>query len=92
MGTDSFLIHANSEDIYADLAKDVKKRFNTSIYEGERPLLIGKNKKKIGLMTGELNGKIRKEFVVLRPKMYSYLTDDDCVDNKVKGTKKCVIK
>ena len=43
-------------------------------------------------MTSELNGKIRKEFVVLRPKMYSYLTDDGSVDNKAKGTKKCVIK
>ena len=33
-----------------------------------------------------------KEFVVLRAKTYSYLTDDDSEDEKAKGTKKCVIK
>ena len=30
--------------------------------------------------------------VALRPKTYSYLTDDCKEDKKVKGTKKCVIK
>ena len=24
--------------------------------------------------------------------MYGYVTDDECVDKKAKGTKKCVIK
>ena len=33
-----------------------------------------------------------KEFVDLRLRMYSYLTDDGCVDKKAKGTKKFVIK
>ena len=32
------------------------------------------------------------EFVALRPKTYSYLTDDCEEDKKAKGTKKCVIK
>ena len=31
------------------------------------------------------------EFVALRPKTYSYLTDDCEEDKKAKGTKKCVI-
>ena len=43
-------------------------------------------------MKGELGGKIMKEFLVLIPKMYSYLTYDDCVDKQEKDTKKCVIK
>ena len=33
-----------------------------------------------------------KEFVALRLKMYSYLTDDGYIDKKVKSTKKCVGK
>ena len=33
-----------------------------------------------------------KEFIGLRPKCYSYLTDDGDVDKKAKGTKKCIIK
>ena len=40
----------------------------------------------------ELGGKINTEFVSLRPKTYSYLTDDWKEDKKAKGTKKCVIK
>ena len=47
-------------------------------------------KKVIGLMKDELGGKIRTEFIALRPK--TYLTDDCKEDKKVKGTKRCVIK
>ena len=49
-------------------------------------------KKKIGLMKDELGGKIMTEFGALRPKTYSYLTDDCEEYKKAKGTKKCVIK
>ena len=57
-----------------------------------RPLPTGKNKKVIGLMKDELGGKIITEFVTLRPKTYSFLTDDGKEDKKAKGTKKCIIK
>ena len=57
-----------------------------------RPLPTGKNKKIIGLMKHELGGKIITEFVTLRPKTYSFLTDDGKENKKAKGTKKCVIK
>ena len=50
------------------------------------------NKKLIGMMKDELGGKIMKEFLGLRPKCYSYLTDDGKIDKQAKGTKKCVIK
>ena len=53
---------------------------------------MSENKKKIGFMKNELGGRIMKEFIGLRPKCYSYLTDDGNVDKKAKGTKKCVIK
>ena len=52
----------------------------------------GKNKKVIGLMKDELGGKIITEFVALRPKTYSYLTDDCKEDKNAKGKRKCVIK
>ena len=57
-----------------------------------RPLQTGKNKKVIGLMKDELGEKIITEFVTLRPKTYSFLTDDGKEDKKAKGTKKCIIK
>ena len=43
-------------------------------------------------MKDELGGKIIMEFVTLRPKTYSFLTDDGKEDKKAKGTKKCLIK
>ena len=43
-------------------------------------------------MKDELGEKIIMEFIALRPKTYSYLADNDKIDKKVKGTKKCVIK
>ena len=43
-------------------------------------------------MKDELGGKIITEFVILRPKTYSFLTDDGKEDKKTKGKKKCVIK
>ena len=43
-------------------------------------------------MKDELGGEIIMEFIALRPKTYSYLTDNDKIDKKAKGTKKCVIK
>ena len=53
---------------------------------------MGKNKEVVGSMKDELGGKIITEFVILRPKTYSYLTDDGKRDKKAKGTKNCVIK
>ena len=39
-----------------------------------------------------MGGGIMKEFVVLRPKIYSYLTENGYAHRNAKGTKKCVIK
>ena len=43
-------------------------------------------------MKDELGGKIITEFVTLRPKTYSFLTDDGKEDKRAKGTKSCIIK
>ena len=92
MDTDSFLMNIKTEDFYKDIANDVENRFDTSNYEVHRPLSTGKIKKVIGLMKDELGGRVITEFVALRPKTYSCLTDCCKEDEKAKGTKKCVIK
>ena len=94
MDTDSFIISIKTEDFYKDIANDVKKWFDTSNYDknDKRPIEIGLNKKVIGKFKDELGRKIMKEFVVLRAKTYAYLLDDNNEIEKVKGTKKCVIK
>ena len=88
MDTESFIIYIKTEDFYKDIADDVECKFDKSNYELDRPLPTGKNKKVIGLMKDELGGKIIKEFVALRPKTYSYLTDDCEEDKKGKRNKK----
>ena len=92
MDTISCIMSIKTNDFYKDIANDVENRFDNSNYEVNRPLPTGKNKKVIGLMKDELGGKIIMEFVTLRPKTYSFLTDDGKEDKKAKGTKKCVIK
>ena len=87
MDTDSFIMNIKTNDFYEDIANDVENRFDTSNYEVNRPLPMGKNKKIIGLMKDELGGKIITEFVTLRPKTFSFLTDDGKEDKKAKGTK-----
>ena len=57
MDTDSLVCDIKTEDFYKDIAEDVETRFDTSGYEPDRPLPIGKNKKVIGLMKDELGGK-----------------------------------
>ena len=92
MDTDSFVLNVRTEDFYKYISEDVKDRFDTSNFNYDRPLRIGVNKKVVGLMKDELGGGIITEFVALRPKAYSYITDDLVELKKAKGTKKSVVK
>ena len=89
--TDSLVYSVRTEDFYKDIAEDVETRFDTSGNGPDRPLPIGKNKKVTGLMKDELGGEIMKEFINLRPKMYSYRVGN-LEPKKCKGIKKCVVK
>ena len=95
MDTDSFIIHIKTESFREDIADDVEKQSNISNYDNDdvnRPLPMGKNKKKIVFFKDELGRKIMKEFFGLRAKTYTYLMDNDNEKKKAKGTNKCVIK
>ena len=82
MDSSSFIVCVRTEYIYKDIVKDGEKRFNTSNYELVRPL---QNEKKSHRFNERwIRWKIMKEFVGLRTKTYSYLTDDN---DKVKKQK-----
>ena len=89
MDTDSLVYHIRTEDFYAEIADDVQTRY-IWLYS-HRPLPVGPNKKVIGLMKDKLEGNIMTEFVVLRPKIYSYKKLDGSEDKKCKGIKKGVV-
>ena len=86
MDTGSFLVNIKTDYIYKGIAKDVETRFDTPIYELDRPVKV------IGLMKDELGRKIMKKFVGLRAKIYIYLIGDGSEYKKTKSTKKWVIK
>ena len=92
MDTDSFAVRVKTEDLYEGIANDVEKRFVTSNYKVDRPLLTGKNKKMTGLLKDDLAGKVVTEFVALRAKTYAYLTDYGEKEKRAKGIKKCLRK
>ena len=73
-------------------SKNVEARFDTSNYEIKRQLTKGKNKKVIGLIRYELEGKILTLFATLKTKTCSYLTIDKHENKKLKCTKKFAIK
>ena len=103
MDMDSLIYNIKTEDFYKDIAKDIKDRFDMKGYNldgycvpgttewSHRPLPVGLSKKVIGLMKDELGGEIMTEFVMLRPKMYSYKMGS-AESKKCKRIKKCVVK
>ena len=71
-------------------ANDVKKCFDSSNHseDDNRSIPRGMNKKVIRLTKHEVGGTIMIEFFALRPKKYSYLTDDNNNVKKAKRTEK----
>lgn len=90
--TDSFIYDVKTEDFYKDFKINFIKYFDTSNYEPHNefglPIL---NKKVPGLFKDEMGGKIIKEFVGLRSKLYCVKTNHKTI-KKAKGTKTSVIK
>ena len=76
MDTGSLIMNIKTKDFCKDIARDVEEMLDTSNNGVDRPLPKGKNKKVVGLMKDELGGGIITEFVALRPKTYSYMTDE----------------
>ena len=92
--TDSLMYEIETEDFYKDISDDVKERFDTSDYPENHPSGIptGCNKKVVGKVKDEANGKVIEEFVGLRAKMYSYKMFEGEENKKCKGIKKAVVK
>ena len=92
--TDSFLYEIETEDFYKDISGDIRDRFDTSDYKEDHPSKIptGINKKVLGMFKDEAAGKIIKEFVGLRAKLYSYIMEEGEENKKCKGVKKQVVE
>ena len=92
--TDSLMYLIQTEDVYHDFSKDIKKKFDTSDYPENHPsgIKTGVNKKVIGKFKDEAAGKQITQFVGLRPKLYNFKVEGKGETRKAKGVKKNVIK
>jgi len=91
--TDSLCYHIKNVDPY-EMIKENKDYFDLSAYPKDHELYDSKNKKVIAKFKDEaVDGSFRviSEFVGLRSKLYSYLTDDNKEHKKCKGVKKSVV-
>ena len=75
MDTDNFTVYIKIEDTQT-LQKMFKQNFKFQIMNQTGNYLKKKTQKIIEVMKNELGGKIMTKFAVLRPKTYSYLTDN----------------
>jgi len=92
--TDSLCYNIQTQDIYKDMYEDLDL-FDTSGYAQDHFLYSTVNKKVLGKMKDECRGVPIREFVGLRPKMYSllYVEDGKTIEKKTaKGIAKQVTK
>ena len=68
-----------------------RERFDFSGYKRESPFFDDRNNKVIGKMKDEAGGVPIVEFVSLKPKMYSYITDDGKEARRAKGVQRAVV-
>lgn len=88
--TDSLLMQIQTNDVYKDIAKEIDM-YDTSNYPKDHYLYSTTNKKLLGKMKDECEAVPITEYVGLRPKMYSIMTDNNNI-RKAKGVKKYVVK
>ena len=92
--TDSFMYCVEADDVYRDMYQSIHL-YNTSNYSSDSLLLSNDRKKKVRVMKDDLGGVSMKEFVALRPKMYSFLytkNDKEINEKRYKGIFRVVVK
>ena len=87
--TDSLFNEIKTEDAYEDFSSD-KEMLDFSNYSAKSKYYDDSNKLVIGKMKEKTRGVVIKEFVGLKPKMYSFLVDNN-QHKKAKGVNRNVV-
>ena len=89
--TDSLMYLIQTDDVYHDIKKDVKKKFDTPAYmvNHSSGIKTDANEKVIGMFKDEAAGRQITHFVGLRPKLYSFKIEEKKEGEKeINGEKK----
>lgn len=100
--TDSLCYDISTEDVYVDMKED-HHYFDFSDYPESHFLHSNLNKKVLGKMKDECQGHVMREFIGLKPKMYSFVHENKTVQNdnelicmeekkRAKGVSKAVVQ
>ena len=74
--TDSSTYCIRTDDVYADMKKNMAEWYDTCDYPPLHPCYSKQNAKRLGFFEDEINGKPILEFIGLRAKMYSIRLGD----------------
>lgn len=79
-----FIYKIKTDNFYCDIKMDLE-RFDTSDFLSDNVYNLPQvNKKVVGLMKDENNGKVITKYVGLRSKMYAYVLEGDHVVKKTR--------
>ena len=89
--TDSLMYEINTEDVYEDFSSN-KEMFNFSNYSTKTKYYHDSNKLVIGKMKNKTAGVAIEEFVRLKPKMYSFLVDNNREHEEAKSVNRTALQ
>ena len=79
-----------TKDVYKDFSND-KEMFDLNNYSNKSKYYDNSNKLVVAKMKDEIAVVPSEEFVGLKPKMYSYLVDDNSEHKKAKGLRENIV-
>ncbi|XP_064113377.1 uncharacterized protein LOC135220011 [Macrobrachium nipponense] len=91
MDTDSFFFSLETDDLTRELKGPLHQHLDLSNFPKTHPLYDSTRKGKLGLVKIETGAEYIREFVGIKPKVYSYLTETSRC-NTLKGVKKATQK
>ena len=87
--TDSLMYEVKTEDVYEDFSSN-KEMFHFNNYSNKSKYYDNSNKSVIGEMKDETGVVAIEEFVGVKPKMYSFMVDNNSEHKKAKGVNRNV--
>jgi hypothetical protein len=88
--TDSTIYHIKTKDLYTDMIS-LHEHLDTSDYPASHPGFFLRNKKVLGKFKDEVNGRIIRKFIGLRPKMYALDVEGE-ITKKAKGVQRSALR